>query len=78
MGGKLQLLSGEVCRVRWEKPRQPVPKGRLNLQKSAEAIVLAVALRRGRAERESEVSSWCVREASEEGSQAGISPPCGK
>src|SRR5690606_12761944 len=39
MGGKLQLLSGEACRVRWEHPGNPAREGRLNLQESAEAIV---------------------------------------
>ena len=27
MGGKLQLLSGEVCRVRWENPGNPSRRG---------------------------------------------------
>src|SRR5690606_17715249 len=39
MGGKLQLLSGEACRVRWEHPGNPAREGRLNLQESAEVIV---------------------------------------
>ena len=73
-GGKLQLLSGEACRARWERPGNPARKGRLNLQESAEAIVPWGSSPKGRAERESEDSSWCVREASKDSSQAEHGP----